>query len=81
MFDFDSGHDLGVLGSNPVLGSILCRGSAAPFVPPPPACAHSLALSQINKVLKKKGKTQCWKQSQLSFTNLMIGRESVVVEQ
>uniref|UniRef100_A0A452QJC0 SLP adaptor and CSK interacting membrane protein n=1 Tax=Ursus americanus TaxID=9643 RepID=A0A452QJC0_URSAM len=47
-FDFSSGHDLGVLGSSPTLGSLLNVESACPspslFSPPPP-----LSLSLSNK--------------------------------
>ena len=41
---FNAGHDLGVLGSNPVLGSLLSRESASPsaFALPHP---HSGSLS------------------------------------
>jgi len=46
---FGSGHDLRVLGSSPASGSLLSRESASPSLSP-----STLALSQINKILKKK---------------------------
>ena len=59
-----SGHDLGVLGSSPVSGSL--RGGGLLLPPParPPACACVCMYSpcQINKffitIKKKKGKNQ-----------------------
>ena len=36
--DFGSGHDLMVVGWSPALGSVLCRESASPSLPP----AHKL---------------------------------------
>ena len=50
--DFGSGHDLGVLGSSPMWGSVLSGESASGFSlfsAPPPTCVHALSLSQINK--------------------------------
>jgi len=53
VFDFGLGRDLGVLGSSPVLGSVLSVESACPFPSAlSPTC--SLSLSQINKTLEKK---------------------------
>lgn len=54
--DLGSGHDLGVLGENPALGSLLSaqsllQNSFSPSVPPP---AHLCMLSKINNLEKKK---------------------------
>ena len=60
--DFGSGHDLWVLGSSPVSGSLLpwlpaspsLSASPPPSSTPPPACALSHSLKYINKIFKKK---------------------------
>ena len=52
-----SGHALGVLGSSPMLGSLLSRESASPPLSAPlPALAVSLSLPQINKFKNKRPK-------------------------
>ena len=54
---FGPGHDLRVLVSNPMLGSLLSRESATPSTSAPPL-SHSLSLthslSQINKIFLNK---------------------------
>ena len=45
---FGSGHDPGVPGLSPALGSLLSGESASPSAPHP-ACVHSMYISQINK--------------------------------
>ena len=58
--DFDSGHDLRVLGSSPTSGSLLNRESSlssSPFASSP-ISAISFFLSKVNKLIFKNKKEQ-----------------------
>ena len=62
---FSSGHDPGVLGSSPMLGSLLSRESASPSAPPLSlpmfVGMHAISLCQINQSInlkRKRGSTE-----------------------